>query len=104
LNSKPRWRRGDPQSRAFVSGDAAWNFADPRELAIGFLLEGPDLPNEMSQFASALLTLVFAVTMLVAGQSFMRYRSAQTFSGPSYRVFAVDGTKLSPSFTPSRPQ
>jgi hypothetical protein len=57
----------------------------------------------MSQFASALLTLVFAVTMLVAGQSFMRYRSAQTFSGP-YRVFAVDGIKLSPSVTPSRLQ
>jgi hypothetical protein len=68
------------------------------------LLEGPDLPNEMSQFASALLTLVFAVAMLVAGQSFMRYRSAQTFSGPSYRVLALDGVKLSPSLTPSRPQ
>jgi hypothetical protein len=70
----------------------------------GFCWKVLILPNEMSQFASALLTLVFAVTMLVAGQSFMRYRSAQTFSGPGYRVFAVDGIKLSPSVTPSRLQ
>jgi hypothetical protein len=34
----------------------------------------------------------------------MKYRSAQTFSGPSYQVFAVNGVKLSPSATPSRPQ
>jgi len=58
----------------------------------------------MSQFASALLTIVFAVAMLIAGQSFMKYRSAQTFSGPAYQVFAVNGIKLSPSVTPSRPQ
>ena len=76
----------------------------PANWQIGFLLEGPDLPNEMSQFASALLTLVFAVIMLVAGQSFMKYRSAQTFSGPSYQMFAVNGVKLSSSVTPSRPQ
>jgi hypothetical protein len=76
----------------------------PANWQIGFLLEGPDLPNEMSQFASALLTLVFAVTMLVAGQSFMKYRSAQTFSGPGYQVFAVNRIKLSSSAIPSRPQ
>jgi hypothetical protein len=76
----------------------------PANWQSGFCWKVLILPNEMSQFASALLTLVFAVTMLVAGQSFMRYRSAQTFSGPSYQVFAVNGIKLPPSVTPSRPQ
>jgi hypothetical protein len=91
--------------RKFPLGvDTAWNFAEARELANQVLLEGSDLPNEMSQFASALLTLVFAVAMLVAGQSFMRYRSAQTFSGPGYQAFTVNGIKLPPSVTPSRPQ
>ena len=76
----------------------------PANWQSGFCWKVLILPNEMSQFASALLTLVFAVTMLVAGQLFMRYRSAQIFSGASYQVFAVNGIKLSPSVTPSRPQ
>ena len=71
---------------------------------IEFLSKGPDLPNEMSQIASALLTLAFAGAMLFAGQTFMRYRSAQTFGGPAYQVLAVKGIRLSPSVTPSRPQ
>jgi hypothetical protein len=58
----------------------------------------------MSQIASALLTLAFAAAMLFAGQTFMRYRSAQTFSGPAYQVLAVNGIKPSPSVRTSRPQ
>ena len=45
--------------------------------------------NEMSQLASAMVTLIFAAGMLVAGQLYMESRAANASTIPAARLAAL---------------
>jgi hypothetical protein len=56
---------------------------------------GPPLGNavnEISQFATAMVTLAFAALMLVAGQQFIEYKSSrQAFAPANLRIAKTNG-------------
>ena len=50
--------------------------------------------DEMSQLASAMVTLIFAAGMLVAGQLYMERRSAQAAVTPAAQLAALQNPAL----------
>ena len=60
-----------------------------RELAIPTRRKRLDVMDEMSQLASAMVTLIFAAGMLVAGQLYMERRSAQATAMPAAQLAAL---------------
>jgi hypothetical protein len=47
--------------------------------------------NEISQLATAMVTVAFAALMLVAGQQFIEYKSRQAFTPAALRIAKTNG-------------
>jgi hypothetical protein len=58
--------------------------------------------SEMSQLASAMLAIVFAAVMLIAGQLFIKSRAETTFMLPAAQALA-NRTAVAPGIRQSRP-
>jgi len=50
--------------------------------------------EEMAQLATAMMVVVFAAVLLVAGQRFIEYRSLNSFDTPAVAVVILGGGKI----------